>query len=108
MKLDRKPFDMIRSGEKTYELRLFDEKRQKLSAADTIEFTVNDGTGEKIVKTIKALHRFSDFAGLYSVLPLDKCGYAPGEIVNASPKDMEIYYPKEMQERFGVLAIELV
>lgn len=30
MKLDRKPFDKIKCGEKIYELRLNDEKRQKL------------------------------------------------------------------------------
>ena len=39
MKLKSHPFYMIRSGQKTFELRLFDEKRQKLQVNDEIEFT---------------------------------------------------------------------
>lgn len=36
MRLRREPFEKIRSGEKTIELRLFDEKRQKLKVDDEI------------------------------------------------------------------------
>ena len=36
MKLNSKPFGMIRSGRKTVELRLFDEKRRKLNPGDHI------------------------------------------------------------------------
>ena len=39
MKLDPQPFESIKSGEKTIELRLFDEKRQLINVGDTIVFT---------------------------------------------------------------------
>ena len=32
-------------------------------------------------------------------------GYGEGEIANY--KDMELYYPKEEQEKYGVVAIEI-
>ena len=38
MKLQPEPLEMIKSGQKTYELRLWDAKRQKISVGDTIEF----------------------------------------------------------------------
>ena len=38
MKLKRAPFDKIRNGSKTIELRLNDEKRQKVNIGDFIEF----------------------------------------------------------------------
>lgn len=37
MKLKLQPFNMIRSSQKTFELRLYDEKRQKLQIGDEIE-----------------------------------------------------------------------
>ena len=38
MKLKKEPFEMIKSGKKIYELRLYDEKRKKLKIGDTVEF----------------------------------------------------------------------
>ena len=38
MKLNKEPFEKIKSGEKTIELRLYDEKRRKIKAGDTICF----------------------------------------------------------------------
>lgn len=39
MKLKDKPFEAIRQGIKTIELRLYDEKRQALAVGDMVEFT---------------------------------------------------------------------
>ena len=97
----------IKCGEKIYELRLNDEKRQKLRTGDTIKFTVTDETGESIEKRVKNIYRFSDFTELYKALPLKKCGYTDDTIHTASPKKKKKYYSKERQSRYGVLAIEV-
>ena len=47
MQLTPSPFQMIKEGTKTIELRLFDEKRRKIQIGDIIEFS-NTDTGEKI------------------------------------------------------------
>ena len=52
-----------------------------------------------------ALHHFSSFAELYAVLPKEKLGYTPAKIQN--PDHMDEYYPREKQEQYGVLGIEL-
>ena len=39
MKLNDEPFQKIRDGKKTIELRLFDEKRRKLELGDHIIFS---------------------------------------------------------------------
>lgn len=46
MKLNNSPFNKIKNGSKTIELRLNDEKRSKLKVNDFIEFT-NVETNEK-------------------------------------------------------------
>ena len=106
MKLHASPFEKIKSGEKTIELRLFDEKRQQIKAGDTIVFT-NTITGETLDVSVLKLHRFDSFAELYRALPLEQCGYLPEEAAAASPKDMEAYYTAEEQARYGVVGIEL-
>ena len=39
MKLNKDPFDRVRSGRKKIEIRLFDEKRQNLNIGDIICFS---------------------------------------------------------------------
>ena len=106
MKLRPGPFGKIRSGAKTIELRLYDEKRQKIREGDVIEFTCTAG-GEKIRATVRKLHRFDSFAELYQTLPLLQCGYTAEDVDRAHPSDMEAYYSAEEQEKYGVLGIEL-
>lgn len=107
MNLNPEPFEMIRSGEKTIELRLYDEKRQLVKAGDEIEFTRIDNPSEKLVVRVKALHRFSNFEELYKYLPLNKCGYSEQNISRATPDDMVAYYSKEKQSKYGVVGIEI-
>lgn len=106
MNLHPSPFSMIANGLKTIELRLWDEKRQTISVGDTLVFT-NTQDASSLSCTVKQLHRFDSFETLYRTLPLDKCGYLPHEITTASAKDMELYYSKEKQSRYGVVGIEI-
>lgn len=106
MNLHSTPFEKIKSGEKTIELRLFDEKRQKINPGDKIVFT-NNATGETLTKTVLKLHRFDSFEDLYKALPLLQCGYTAEDIGTAHPSDMEQYYCAEEQKKYGVVGIEL-
>ena len=104
MRLNPAPFSMIQSGEKTIELRLYDEKRRGLAVGDTITFTETD-TGEKLSVTVTALHVFPSFDELYRALPLTACGYTEADVKTASPDDMLVYYSKKEQQRYGVVGI---
>ena len=102
------PFEEIRLGRKTIELRLWDEKRSKIKVGDTLVFVRTDDPSRTLTAMVTALHRFPDFAALYAALPLDKCGYLPEEISTASPEDMNVYYSAEKQALYGVVGIEIV
>ena len=54
LNLNAVPFERIKSGRKTIELRLYDEKRQKIQAGDDIIFTSTE-TGEILQKAVKKL-----------------------------------------------------
>lgn len=56
MKLRPDPFRKIRRGTKTVELRLNDEKRQKLSVGDDIIFSCTDDEEEVTVRIVSLIY----------------------------------------------------
>ena len=102
--LNNKPFNQIKNGTKTIESRLNDEKRQLLNINDLIEF-INRVTGEKILVKKQNLHKYDSFEELYKHFDKVSMGYNENDI--ADPKDMEEYYSKEEQEKYGVVGIEI-
>ena len=104
MKLHDGPFKLIKNGTKTIELRLNDEKRQLLKVGDYIEFT-NRSTLEKMLVLIEDLYHYSSFEELYKHFNKVSLGYGDDE--EASYKDMEKYYSKEEQDKYGVLGIKI-
>lgn len=106
MKLCEKPFNAMKIGYKSIELRLFDEKRQKLQIGDSIEFSMIENENQKLVKKISAIHHFKDFNELFSSLPLLKCGETPFTFRDARAENMEKFYSKEKQQKYSVIGIE--
>ncbi len=105
MKLYKKPFEQIKQGTKTIELRLFDEKRQKIRPFDDIRFT-DITTGETLTVKVYALHIYADFRELYRHFDKIQLGYDHEE--KCCYEDMYAYYSAENIEKYGVLAIELI
>lgn len=107
MKLNPSPFKMIREGNKTIELRLYDEKRKLISVGDLITFTNTENSNDTLCVKVMYLFVFPSFDELYKTLPLLECGYTKEDIATASPSDMEEYYSKEMQQQYGVVGIKI-
>ena len=107
MRLHKEPFELIQNGQKSIELRLNDEKRQQIQVGDEIEFRLSTEETKRLFCEVITLHHFPSFEALYAYLPLSKCGYTDENIQTASPLDMEKYYAKEEQEKYGVLGIEI-
>ena len=104
MKLKKSPFELIKSGTKTIELRLNDEKRQLIKVGDLIEFT-NIITNETLTVKVINLYYFDSFKELYKNFDKIDLGYRKDE--EASYTDMEQYYSKEKQEKYGVVGIHV-
>lgn len=104
MKLLPQYFNYIKNGTKRLELRLNDEKRKQLIVGDYIEFT-NRVTNEKLLVKVIDLFKYNSFEELYKHFNKIEMGYSINE--EANPKDMENYYSKEEQEKYGVLGIKI-
>lgn len=105
MKLEDYFFERMKLGYKTIEIRLNDEKRQKLEIGDQIRFT-NIDTNEHMVVDIIDLYHYKDFYELYDHFDKVSIGYLEDE--EADPNDMLKLYSKEEIAKYGVLAIEVV
>ena len=104
MSLAPPPFKSISMSKKTIEMRLYDDKRAKITVGDEIEFE-NVDTHEKIRCEVIKLTHFNDFFELYSNFDKSAIGYSENEIANA--EDMYLYYTPEMIKTHGVLAIQI-
>lgn len=107
MRLDPDAFEKIDAGEKTIELRLYDEKRRRVQAGDVIRFESTADDTDVLFARVEGLRFFPSFEALYAALPLTACGYAAEEAKTASPRDMDRYYTPEQQRTWGVVGIEL-
>ncbi len=104
MHLQNEPFEKIKNGTKTIEMQLFDGKLRFLTRGDTIEF-INLQSNEKMECEVIGVHIYSTFEELYNNYTKQELGYGDDE--NASPKDMEKYYPIEEQLKNAVVGIEI-
>ena len=104
MNLAPAAFKSIISGEKTIEMRLYDEKRAKIKVGDEIEFN-NTAAHQKIKCTVINITRYKDFYELYSNNEKTAMGYKANETADAD--DMHAFYSPEQIKKYGVLAIEI-
>ena len=103
MKLQSNPFEKIKNGTKTIEIRLNDEKRQILSVGDNIEFSLFDNPEQKILTEIIGLQKFKSFKELCYA-------FDPKSYGSENKEEYELmykYYAKEDEEKYGVLAIQI-
>lgn len=104
MKLWPSPFNKIKEGTKTIELRLNDEKRQKIKQNDFIDFQ-NVETNEIIKVQVLETAKYCSFSELYPNYDKISMGYDENDY--ADPKDMELYYKSKDIKKYGVLAIRI-
>lgn len=107
MLLAPKPFEMMKSGQKTIELRLYDEKRKHIQIGDRIHFYCTENQAKVLKTEVLDIHIFDNFTQLYRELDLLSCGYTKSNVGEAKPEDMEVYYSREQLEQYGAVGIEL-
>ena len=102
--LKDKIFDLVKSGSKNIEIRLYDEKRRKLNVGDTLIFYKEDES-KKVIATVKELTIFDNIEELVNNYDLRNMYFE-----NSSKEELisifnEIY-SKDKQEEYKVVAIK--
>ena len=107
MKLNDAPYQQIIKGEKTVEVRLYDEKRSKIQEGNRICFTHSENEKMQIEARVVALHRYNSFKELFENVGLDSCGFK-GYSVDEAVEAMKKYYTPEEESKYGVVGIEII
>ena len=106
IKLQPEYYNYILNGTKRIEIRLFDEKRKLINIGDKIRILKEPDLVESFeVKVVERL-RYKDFESLFNdfdISMLADKSLTKEELLD----DLEKYYSKEKQEKYGVLGIRI-
>ena len=106
LKLQPEYYNFILNGTKRIEIRLYDEKRQKIKVGDTIKFLKEPELKESFEVKVVELLRYNSFEDLfkdYDISVLADKSMTKEELL----KDLETFYTKEKQQEYGVLGIRI-
>jgi ASC-1-like (ASCH) protein len=103
MHLHPHPFEQIKEGTKTIEIRLNDEKRRQIKAGDKIEFTSRSEPEEKIMTKVVEILHFPTFSELFDTYPPEAFGATSKEELMGVYK----YYTTEEEKQYGVVGIKI-
>ena len=104
LNVKEKYYNMLKSGIKTIELRLFDEKRKAIKVGDSIEFSNNSDANDKFTARVINLHKANNFTELCNNIDCNRAGFSTNkELI----KVLEEFYSLDQQKEFGVLGIEI-
>lgn len=106
MHLLDEPFLDIKSGSKTIELRLYDEKRMKIRVGDDIKFFNLKNSSNYVRKKVVGLKKFNSFEDLFEELPYKHNVYGRISITHFKEQILEIYSIEDVK-KYGFLAIIL-
>lgn len=104
MNLQPKYYDFMKDGTKRIELRLYDEKRQKIKLRDEIEFSKSEI--EKFNTKVVGLIRYQSFEDLFkdfSIEILADKTMTKDELLSVLGE----FYTEEKQREFGVIGIRV-
>ena len=104
MHIEKTHFDKIKSGEKNVELRLNDEKRQKICVGDCINFYCD--SGESIKTKVIDLYVSESFEKMFCDFSKILSGFEKNTPQYVSRK-MQKYYSYEQRRKYGVLGIKI-
>lgn len=106
LKLQPKYFDYINNGTKRIELRLYDEKRQKINIGDIIIFQKEPELVDTIKVKVTGLLRYDSFEKLFK--DFDISTMADNSMTKKELLDvLEEFYTPEKQKKYGVLGIRI-
>ena len=107
MSLNPAPFEKIKNGEKSIEIRLYDEKRRGVKIGDIIIFSKLPEKTEKIKVEVVGLSLFRSFRDLFSNFEKSKFGHEQNLSIEEQINRQMEYYTEEEEQQYGVIGIHI-
>ncbi len=104
MSLRHEYYEMLTSGDKDVELRLYDEKRQKMHNGDTVLIYDAQNRADYIRCKIVRLHIAKSFADLTKKISISRTGFSS---LGALTSAVSQFYNPDQESKYGIVGIEL-
>ena len=104
MKLLKAPYNEIKAGRKTVEMRLYDEKRQGIAAGDEIRFVCPELFGQSIAARVSDVYIYEDFFSLAESYEPRALGFDGSSAEYIAEFMMRIYSAEDVK-KYGACAI---
>jgi len=105
MRLRREPFEAIKDGVKSVEMRLYDEKRRAIQPFDQIRFTCEESS-ESLTREVCGIHVYPDFDALTAEFDPSELGF-PSLTRDRICNYLAQFYTPDQIRTHGALAIRL-
>ena len=106
LKLQPRYYEYILGGTKDIEIRLYDEKRQKINLGDIIILKKEPELNESFKVKVVGLLRYENFDSLFNDFTIDRLAdksMKKSELL----EELEKFYTKEKQKEYRVLGIRI-
>ena len=106
LKLRPKYFECIKNGSKIIELRLLDEKRQRVKIGDEVEFLKEPELKENLITKVCGLLIYPSFEDILEDYPIS---YFSDDNTTKEEllESLNTFYSKEQQEEYGIVGIRI-
>ncbi|MEC5425714.1 ASCH domain-containing protein [Virgibacillus sp. C22-A2] len=106
MGLYEQPFQSIKAGKKTVEVRLNDEKRRLIKRGDIIRFREVPHHAEELKVEVLTLRNYDTFKEMYESIPAEDFAAEERSVDEMVQNTYKIYTP-EQEKKWGTLAITI-
>lgn len=107
MSLEEEPFEKIKKGEQTIEVRVYDEKRKRVKVGDTIVFSKRPDRKLKFSALVTGLSIFASFRGLFEAFEPSKFGFSGSMTPEEKIVRMRRFYSQQEEKANGVVGIHI-
>ncbi len=104
MRVKEPYYTLLKSGTKTIELRLFDEKRQQIHVGDIIQFSNAGNAVDTFQARVTHLHHAPDFQTLCAHINPEQAGFKTVQELLSAVSE---FYSPDDQKQFGIIGIEI-
>ena len=107
MKLLESPYERVSSGKKRIEIRLFQDKWDKIKAWDRIKFLKEPDLKESTITEVMELVKYKSFLELINDFGIEYFGHNNGYWVENYLADIYKIYSPEKEKEYWVLWIRI-
>lgn len=107
MNLNPDAFEAIKAGKKNREYRLYDEKRRRINIGDTITFHSLSDSSDAVTVEVTGLLLYKDWRSCYEDFFDEDLSNHYDNIDQAILDTYENWWPKEKEEKYGCLIIQI-